>query len=81
MLNFLKEDPATREIPVIALAAHAMRGDEEKFLKAGFSGYISKPIDIQRSKSVIEQFDCRIAGEISSASSRPAVSLANSSRE
>lgn len=55
VLEILKEDPATREIPVIALTAHAMRGDEEKFLRAGFSGYISKPIDIQRFKSVIEQ--------------------------
>jgi len=56
VLEILKKDPATREIPVIALTAHAMRGDEEKFLKAGFSGYISKPIDIHRFKSVIEQF-------------------------
>jgi len=56
VLEVLKEDPATREIPVIALTAHAMRGDEEKYLRAGFSGYISKPIDIQRFKSVIEQF-------------------------
>ncbi|AKB18600.1 MULTISPECIES: response regulator [unclassified Methanosarcina] len=56
VLNILKEDSATREIPIIALTAHAMRGDEEKFLKAGFNGYVSKPIDIQRFKSVIEQF-------------------------
>ncbi|TFH04041.1 MAG: response regulator, partial [Methanosarcina sp.] len=51
-----KEDPATCEIPVIALTAHAMRGDEEKFLKAGCSGYVSKPIDIQRFKSIIAEF-------------------------
>lgn len=56
VLKLLREDPATREIPVIALTAHAMRGDEDKFLKAGFSGYISKPIDIHRFKSVIAQF-------------------------
>lgn len=55
VLRILKEDSATREIPVVALTAHAMRGDEEKFLRAGFSGYISKPIDIKRFKSVIEQ--------------------------
>ncbi len=53
VLKILKGDPVTREIPVIALTAHAMRGDEEKFLKAGFSGYVSKPIDIQKFKSLI----------------------------
>ncbi|KKI00486.1 chemotaxis protein CheY [Methanosarcina sp. 1.H.T.1A.1] len=56
VLKILKEDPATCEIPVIALTAHAMRGDEEKFLKAGCSGYISKPIDIQRFRSIIAEF-------------------------
>lgn len=56
VLKILKEDPVTQEIPVIALTAHAMRGDEEKFLKAGCSAYVSKPIDIQRFKSVIEEF-------------------------
>jgi two-component system cell cycle response regulator DivK len=56
VLKILKEDPGTEEIPVVALTAHAMRGDEEKFLKAGCSAYISKPIDIQRFKSVVEKF-------------------------
>jgi len=41
----LKADPATREIPVVALTAHAMAGDRELALKAGCVGYISKPID------------------------------------
>jgi two-component system cell cycle response regulator DivK len=56
VLKILKGNPATREIPVIALTAHAMCGDEEKFLKAGCSGYISKPIDIQKLKSMIAEF-------------------------
>jgi len=55
ILKILKGDPATRDIPVIALTAHAMRGDEEKFLKAGCSGYVSKPIDIQKFKSIIAE--------------------------
>lgn len=42
--RILKADPATRDIPVIALSAYAMKGDEEKILSAGAAGYITKPI-------------------------------------
>ena len=41
----LKESPATRDIPVLAVTAYAMRGDQERALAAGCAGYITKPID------------------------------------
>jgi CheY-like chemotaxis protein len=41
----LKDDPATRSIPVVAMTAHAMHGDAELAIEAGCSGYIAKPID------------------------------------
>ena len=41
----LKADPATRAIPVIALTALAMKGDEQRILAAGCDGYIAKPLD------------------------------------
>lgn len=37
----------SRAIPVLALTASAMKGDEEKFIKQGFDGYVSKPIDVK----------------------------------
>ena len=42
--KWLKEDEALKSIPVIAITALAMKGDEKKILEGGFDGYLCKPI-------------------------------------
>lgn len=51
---------AHRGLPVLALTAHAMTGDRERALEAGFDGYITKPIDI---RSFPDQVQRALAGD------------------
>ena len=49
-----KEKASGAHFPIIALTAHAMRGDKEQCLAAGMDGYVSKPINMEELFSVIE---------------------------
>jgi two-component system, cell cycle response regulator DivK len=45
-LRRLRADTRTASVPVLALTAQAMEGDRERFIAAGFDGYLSKPVNI-----------------------------------
>lgn len=52
----LKADPATAAIPVVAVTAQAMRGDEARAKEAGCDGYLSKPLDRQLFRDTLRRF-------------------------
>lgn len=52
----LKGDPQTARFPIVALTAHAMKGDREEALAAGCVGYIAKPIDTRTFADEVRHF-------------------------
>jgi len=52
----IKKDTRTRAIPVVAMTAHAMKGDQEKMFAAGCDDYISKPIDLEKIVVCLEKW-------------------------
>lgn len=54
--SLLKKDEETKSIPVVALTAHAMRGDEEKAQSSGCSGYITKPINTREFAGTVAKY-------------------------
>lgn len=61
--GMIKKKPGLEDIPIIALTAHAMRGDEKKAREAGCDGYISKPIDTRAITKTIQSFLDGTAGD------------------
>lgn len=52
----MKTNERTKDVPILALTAHAMRGDRDRFLQAGCDGYISKPIDVKTFLTSVRQY-------------------------
>lgn len=54
--RILKQGGKTKNIPIVALTAHAMKGDMEKVLAAGCTGYITKPINTREFSLTVAHF-------------------------
>jgi two-component system, cell cycle response regulator DivK len=55
-LRRLREDPATADLVVLAVTAFAISGDKERFLAAGFDGYVAKPLDVATFSNLVRRF-------------------------
>jgi two-component system cell cycle response regulator DivK len=55
-LGRLRADGRTASVPVLALTAQAMEGDRERFLAAGFDGYLSKPVDLAEFVATVKRY-------------------------
>lgn len=54
--KWLKEDPDLRAIPVVAVTAFAMKGDEDKIRQGGCEAYIAKPISVAKFLETVQRF-------------------------
>lgn len=54
--KWIKEDDSLKEIPVVAVTAFAMKGDEEKIREGGCEAYIAKPISVANFLETVQRF-------------------------
>lgn len=54
--KWLKEDEALRDIPVVAVTAFAMKGDEERIREGGCEAYLSKPISVSKFLETVRNY-------------------------
>jgi len=54
--NVIRSDPHNKDIPIIALTAHALKGDKERFLGNGMDDYLAKPIDFEKLMMIIQKY-------------------------
>lgn len=52
----LREDPATATLPIVAVTAYAMKGDEARALESGCNGYLTKPINTRTFVAVVSGY-------------------------
>ena len=55
-LSRVRSDDGFASVPILALTAQAMEGDRERFLAAGFDGYLSKPVDIAEFVATVKRY-------------------------
>ncbi len=56
VMQWMKDDESLRDIPIIAITAFAMKGDEEKIRQAGCEAYLSKPISVVKFLETVRNF-------------------------
>jgi CheY-like chemotaxis protein len=74
LIKRVQAEPRTAHLPLIALTAHAMVGDEERVMAAGFSGYVSKPFIIE---SLIDTIKKCLSATPTPAPAPPSANLPN----
>jgi len=54
--RMIRAKKSCSKLPIIAMTAHAMKGDKERFISEGLTDYISKPIEIMRLTQLLEKY-------------------------